>query len=226
GGWRFVPVIYSVMLLATAAAVYLICPSPDRAPGKGRPIREMLAPLRFVQVWRFSLYYVVVFGAYVALSAWLPNYYRNTFGVELRTAALLTALYIFPASLLRPLGGWLSDRFGPRVVTYSVFVVMTLATFPLCLPSDVLNLDVVWFTVLMFVVGVGMGIGKASVYKYVPNYYPKDVGAVGGLVGALGALGGFVLPPVFGWLGRTAGSPQAAFYGLLAITLGSLAWLH
>ena len=70
----------------------------------------------------------------------------------------------------------------------------------------------------MFVVGVGMGIGKASVYKYIPNYFPHDVGAVGGLVGLLGALGGFILPPVFGWLGRATGSPQAAFVALLALT--------
>ena len=153
-------------------------------PGRGRPLGQMLAPLRFVRVWRFSLYYVVVFGAYVALSAWLPNYYRNTFGVDLRTAALLTALYIFPASLLRPLGGWLSDLYGSRVVTYAVFVGMTVCLVPLCLPTHVLHLGVASFTVLMFLVGVGMGIGKASVYKYVPNYFPNDVGAVGGLVGA------------------------------------------
>jgi NNP family nitrate/nitrite transporter-like MFS transporter len=173
-------------------------------------------------VWRFSLYYVVVFGAYVALSAWLPNYYRTTYGVNLRTAALLTAAFIFPASLLRPLGGWLSDHYGPRTVTYAVFVGMTLATIPLC----VLPLNLALFTTLMVAVGVGMGVGKASVYKYIPNYFPKDVGAVGGLVGLLGALGGFVLPPVFGWLGRATGSPQAAFYALLALTVGSLVWLH
>lgn len=226
GGWRAVPVFYSLLLAATAVAVYVISPRPDRMPGRGRPLGEMLAPLRFVQVWRFSLYYVVVFGAYVALSAWLPNYYRNTFGVELRTAALLTALYIFPASLLRPLGGWLSDKFGPRVVTYSVFVGMALALVPLCLPTSVLDLGVAGFTALMVTVGVCMGVGKASVYKYVPNYYPKDVGAVGGLVGALGALGGFILPPVFGAVGRWTGSPQSAFLALLALTVVSLAWLH
>jgi NNP family nitrate/nitrite transporter-like MFS transporter len=139
GEWRFVPFLYAVLLVATAALVYAICPKHDRKPGKGRPLGEMLRPLNRVRVWRFSLYYVVVFGAYVALSAWLPNYYKNTFGVEIRTAALLTALYIFPASLLRPLGGYLSDVFGPRVVTYSVFIWMTLATIPLCLPTSVLN---------------------------------------------------------------------------------------
>ena len=72
----------------------------------------MLEPLRDVRVWRFGLYYVVVFGAYVAFSLWLPGYYQSVYKLPLANAALLTALFIFPASLLRPLGGWLSDRYG------------------------------------------------------------------------------------------------------------------
>jgi len=232
GGWRVVPVLYAVLLVAMAATILFVAPKVDRKPGRGRPMVEMLAPLQFVRVWRFSLYYVVVFGAYVALAAWLPDYYRTNYFADLpqqeavRLSALLTALFIFPASLLRPLGGYLSDRFGPRAVTYSMFVLMTAATMPLCLPATVLPLGVIGFTALMFIVGVGMGIGKASVYKYVPNYFPLDVGAVGGLVGMLGALGGFILPKVFGTLGRATGAPQAAFIVLLAITLGSLVWLH
>lgn len=232
GGWRVVPVFYSLLLVAMAIAILKIAPSIDWMPGQGRPMREMLSPLKHIRVWRFSLYYVVVFGAYVALSAWLPDYYRTNYFADLpqkdgvRMAALLTALFIFPASLLRPLGGYLSDKFGPRSVTYAVFAGMTIAIVPLCLPSSVLSLNVWAFTALLLMVGVGMGIGKASVYKYVPNYFPNDVGAVGGLVGMLGALGGFILPKLFGILGRSTGTPQAAFVALLAITLGSLVWLH
>jgi NNP family nitrate/nitrite transporter-like MFS transporter len=232
GGWRVIPVFYTFLLVAMSVALLVACPKPDRKPGKGRPMAEMLAPLKFVRVWRFSLYYVVVFGAYVALSAWLPDYYRTNYFADLpqqdgvRMAALLTALFIFPACLLRPLGGYLSDRFGPRVVTYSMFILMTVATIPLCLPATVLPLGVTAFAALLFLVGVGMGIAKASVYKYVPDYFPNDVGAVGGLVGMLGALGGFILPKAFGVLGRASGAPQAAFIALLGITLGSLVWLH
>ena len=226
GGWRIVPLFYAALLVLMAAAVLLLCPARDPRPGKGRLLHDLLTPLKHVQVWRFSLYYVVVFGAYVALSAWLPNYYVNTYQVSLATASLLTALFIFPASLLRPLGGWLSDLYGPRTVTYLVFVGMVLATIPLCLPRSVLPLGVASFAALTVVVAVGMGIGKASVFKYIPNYYPQDVGAVGGLVGLLGALGGFFLPKVFGWLGRETGFPQAAFLALLALTVSSLVWLH
>ena len=175
-------------------------------------------------MWRFSLYYVVVFGAYVALAAYLPKYYVDVYGLSLATAGYLTALFIFPASLLRPLGGWLSDRYGPR--RGDVRRVRRHGGWrSRCsrLPTSVLDLGVVGFTALMFVVGCGMGIGKASVFKYVPDYFPRDVGAVGGLVGMLGALGGFVLPPAFGALGRWAGSPQAAFVALLVLTLSAWA---
>ncbi|MSR52593.1 MAG: NarK/NasA family nitrate transporter [Gemmataceae bacterium] len=232
GGWRVVPVFYSVLLVAMAGAILLLAPKTDRKPGQGRTMFEMLSPLKCLRVWRLSLYYVVVFGAYVALASWLPDYYRTNYFADLsqqdgvRMAALFTALFIFPASLLRPFGGYLSDKYGPRTVMYCVFIGMTIMIVPLCLPASILSLGVTGFTAIMFAVGIGMGIGKASVFKYIPNYFPNDVGAAGGLVGMLGALGGFILPKLFGTLFRTTGVPQSAFIGLLAITLGSLVWLH
>jgi NNP family nitrate/nitrite transporter-like MFS transporter len=243
GGWRFIPVVYAGLLVLMAVAVYCLCPTPDHKPGKGRPMREMLAPLAHARVWRFSLYYVVVFGAYVALAGWLPKFYIDAYGLLLHDAALLTASFIFPASLLRPLGGYFSDRYGPRVVTYGVFITMTVALVILLIPNGRFMLDAppgssrppltftyrlgpFAFATLMFVVGCAMGIGKASVYKYIPDYFPNDVGAVGGVVGMLGALGGFFLPPLFGVLGRVSGIPQMAFLALLALTVWSLAWLH
>ena len=114
GGWRLVPVIYAVLLAVMAVLTWVVTPHEDRMPGASKSIAEMLVPLRRVQVWRFSLYYVVVFGAYVALSAVMPAYYIDNFGVDLAQAGLLTATFIFPASLLRPLGGWASDRWGAR----------------------------------------------------------------------------------------------------------------
>ena len=231
GGWRFIPALYAALLLIMVVAILALAPSPDPRPGEGRRLGAMLGPLQHMRVWRFSLYYVVVFGAYVALSGWLPTFYKETFHVPLRTAALLTATFIIPASLLRPLGGWLSDRYGPRVVTYAVFIVMTLGLVALSVPYRTYwgvpyRLGPGTFAALMFVVGCAMGIGKASVYKYIPNYFPDDVGAVGGLIGMLGALGGFFLPPLFGAVGRTTGVPQMAFVALFVLTVWSLVWLH
>lgn len=227
GGWRAIPAFYSLLLIIMAVVTWRMSPSPDLRPSNGRGLKEMLRPLVEMRVWRFSLYYVVVFGAYVALSAWLPKYYIDTYGIPLQMAALYTASFIFPASLLRPLGGWLSDRYGPRVVTYAVFLAMLAALLMLSIPvSSSLGLGLYGFVLAMFVVGCAMGIGKASVYKYIPNYFPKDVGAVGGLVGLFGALGGFFLPPLFGFISRSTGSPQAAFIAMVVLTGASLVWLH
>jgi NNP family nitrate/nitrite transporter-like MFS transporter len=245
GGWRFVPFLYGILCLLMAAGLWFLCPSEDRKPGAGRPLGELLRPLKQMRVWRFSLYYVIVFGAYVALSVWLPKYYVDVFGIPLAKAALLTALFIFPASLLRPLGGWLSDKFGARRIMYWVFGSMLLALLVLSAPQGHIVLYVpekiheggqietmrfvmgpTLFTMLVFIVGCGMGIGKAAVYKYIPEYFPKDVGAVGGLVGLLGALGGFFLPPLFAYAFKATGIPQTTFAILFVITLASFAWLH
>jgi len=223
GGWRFIPALYAALLVLMGLAVFFLSPTPDLKPSHGRPLREMLQPLRHVRVWRFGLYYVVVFGAYVALSGWLPKFYIDSYGVSLSTAAMLTATFIFPASLLRPVGGSLSDRLGPRVITYTVFLVMTAVLIALSIPS---RMSISTFAALTFVLGCAMGIGKASVFKYIPDYFPEDVGAAGGVVGALGAIGGFILPPAFGVVGRWTGTPQLAFVALLALTAWSLAWLH
>lgn len=220
GGWRFVPVLYTVLLLAMAVVLWVLSPTPDRKPGAGRSLSDMLRPLSEMRVWRFGLYYVVVFGAYVALSVWLPNYYTTVYKLPLSSAALLTALFIFPASLLRPLGGWLSDRYGARAVTSVVFVVMTLASLLLSVvPPE--TMGIYGFFALIEVLGVGMGVGKASVYKYVPSYYPRDVGSVGGVVGTLGGLGGFLLPLGFGYLESLTGRPESCFWLVSLVTLTS-----
>ena len=245
GGWRFVPMLYSAMLIIMAVLIWVMCPKQDHKPGAGRPLGELLRPLRQMRVWRFSLYYVVVFGAYVALSVWLPKYYVDVFGINLQNAALLTALFIFPASLLRPLGGWLSDKFGARRVMYWVFGVMLFALLILSAPQGHIVLYVpekihaggqvetmrfvmgpVLFTFLVFIVGCGMGIGKAAVYKHIPEYFPKDVGAVGGLVGLFGALGGFFLPLLFAYSFKATGIPQTTFAILFIVTLASAVWMH
>ncbi|HEX3133036.1 MAG TPA: MFS transporter [Planctomycetota bacterium] len=228
GGWRFVPVLYTVLLIAMAAAVWFLAPKVDRKPSKGRPVLEMLRPLREMRVWRFSLYYVVVFGAYVALSLALPKYYMAVYHLELGPAAMLAALFIFPASLLRPLGGWMSDKYGARVVMYAVFTLMTVAAGLLALPAGALGftLDVWGFTALVFLIGVGMGVGKAAVFKYIPEYFPKDVASVGGLVGLLGALGGFFLPLMFGYLKVWTGWTQTPFIVLFGLVAVSFLWLH
>lgn len=240
GGWRVVPVIYAVLLLVLAVLTWVITPSRDRMPGRGRALSEQLLPLRQLRVWRFALYYVAVFGAYVALAAWLPKYYVDNFDVSLSTAALLTASFIFPASLLRPVGGWFSDRWGARRAMYWTFGVMMACTLVLAMPNghivvqtrtgarEVLPyaMGLVPFAIIVFILGCAMGVGKAAVYKHIPEYFPHDVGAVGGLVGMLGGLGGFVLPPLFAYSQRWTGFPSSTFAVLFLLTVVCSFWMH
>lgn len=221
GGWRFVPFLYALILLTMALAVWIVAPRADKVPASGRSPLEMLWPLREVRVWRFGLYYTIVFGVYVAMAVTLPKYYVNVYGLPLAQAALLTTPFIFASSLLRPVGGVLSDRYGPRRVTYAVFIATLIAALVLSM-----RLNVVAFTGLVLLFGIAQGIGKASTIKYIPEYYPKDVGAVVGLVGALAALGGFALPPVFAYLAEWTGRPESMFWALGAMTGASLLWLH
>lgn len=221
GGWRFVPFLYGVLLLLMALAVTVIAPATDKKPGAGRSFTAMLAPLKDIRVWRFSLYYTVVFGAYVAMAAWLPKYLVTVYDLPLAKAALLTTPFIFASSLLRPFGGWLSDRFGPRKVTYGVFIIGSLMSLLLFMPMSLTA-----FTICVTVLGITQGFGKASTIKYVPEYYPKDVGVVVGLVGSLAALGGFAMPPLFAYLKQWTGQPQSMFWVVFGLTVASLIWLH
>jgi NNP family nitrate/nitrite transporter-like MFS transporter len=198
-----------------------------------------LAPLRNIQVWRFALYYFFVFGAFVALSLWLPRYLISVYNMPITTAGMIAAAFSFPASVFRAYGGHLSDRYGARRVMYWTFLVAVAATFVLSYPpADYvvhgvkgpiafhIEMGVAPFTVTVFVLGFFMALGKAAVYKHIPVYYPKNVGSVGGLVGMIGGLGGFVLPIAFGALLDLTGIWTSCFMLLFVLVTGALIWMH
>ena len=232
GGWRLIPIVYAILLITVGILQWFITPFPDRTPGASARISEMLTPLKDIRVWRFSLYYVIVFGAYVAYSAILPTYYQDVFRVDLGTAALLTTTFIFPASLLRPLGGWVSDRWGARTAMYGTFVPIGALFTVLCIPSGIdeqgnaYGLPLWLVVTLVFLIGCTMGIGKAGVYKHIPTYFPHHVGSVGGLVGMLGGLGGFFLPPMFAYIEKFTGLASTPFIVLTVLTGLTLIWMH
>jgi NNP family nitrate/nitrite transporter-like MFS transporter len=221
GGWRLIPTMYAFLLVFLAILTPFITPSPDRKPAQGRKLGAMLKPLGVMRVWRFGFYYLTVFGGYVALTLWLPKYYQNVYNYSLREAGLMTALFIFPASLSRPFGGRYADKYGARPVILISFVVMAITALILGF-----GVSVTPFVIIVLVMGLAMGIGMAAVFTYIPNYFTKDVGAVGGLVGALGALGGFILPLSFAWVkSHTGGRPENIWYVLLGLVLLSMLML-
>ncbi|MFZ5734685.1 MAG: nitrate/nitrite transporter [Pseudomonadota bacterium] len=244
-GWKMVAQIWAVGLLAMAVVFWFgTKDDPElarrRAAGiKPEPLSAMIGPLKNVQVWRFSIYYFFVFGAFVALALWLPRYLIGVYGLDIRTAGMLGAFYSVPASLFRVYGGVLSDKYGARRVMYWTFGVSVICCFLLSYPptdyivSGIsgkmtfhLEMKLPAFVVLVFVLGFFMSLGKAAVYKHIPVYYPRHVGPVGGVVGLVGGLGGFVLPIAFGALNDLTGVWQSCFMLLFALVAVALAWMH
>jgi len=244
-GWKGVADIWAAGL-ALMAVVFWFTTREDPVVAERRRTGEKppsawleLEPLKNIQVWRFALYYFFVFGAFVALSLWLPQYLMRVYSVDLKTAGMTAALFSLPASLFRAYGGHLSDRYGARTVMYWTLLVSVLCTFILAYPpTDYVvrtvhgavafhfEMGFVGFLVTIFTLGFFMALGKAAVYKHIPVYYPKNVGAVGGMVGMIGGLGGFVLPIAFGALFDLTGMWTSCFMLLFVIVSGALAWMH
>lgn len=244
-GWQSVAQIWAAGLAITAVVFWFMTDDDPvvaerrRRGAKAKSAWLELEPLKNVQVWRFSLYYFFVFGAFVALALWLPQYLIKVYGVDIKTAGMAAAMFSLPASLFRVYGGHLSDRYGARTVMYWTFLVSVLCTFILSYPPTIyivrgangpitfeLEMGIVGFTVTVFTLGFFMALGKAAVFKHVPVYYPKHVGAVGGLVGMIGGLGGFVLPIAFGALVDLTGLWTSCFMLLFVLVSGALVWMH
>ncbi len=244
-GWQVTAQIWAAGI-AVMAIVFWFTTTDDpvlrarRARGeKATSAWLELAPLKSIQVWRFSLYYFFVFGAFVALSLWLPRYLISVYGVDIKTAGMAAAMFSLPASIFRIYGGHLSDRYGARRVMYWTFMVSVVCTFVLAYPpTDYvirgingpiafhMEMGLPLFIVTVFVLGFFMALGKAAVYKHIPVYYPKNVGSVGGLVGMIGGLGGFVLPIAFGALNDLTGVWTSCFMLLFLLVTGALIWMH
>ena len=207
--------------------------------GKTESFFKQLAPLKEIQVWRFALYYFFVFGAFVALSLWLPRYLIGAYGFDIKSAGMIAAAFSIPASIFRAYGGVLSDKYGARRIMYWTFIASVVCTFLLSYPptdyvvsgihgkiSFHLETGIAGFIVLIFVLGFFMSLGKAAVYKHIPVYYPDQVGTVGGMVGMVGGLGGFLLPILFGVLNDLTDIWQSCFMVLFVLTTTALVWMH
>ncbi len=305
-GWRNLPRIYAVALVVMTVIFWLFTYSKKVDHGHAMTLRERLAPLKKLQVWRFGLYYFLVFGGFVALAQWLIPYYVNVYVVPVATAGLLASIFTLPSGVIRALGGWMSDKLGARrvmqwvlggcavaclllvVPRMDVFApgqgVMSAAggtvtdvsesavtvgerAYPLSVkpPAEVdTEGTVIWptgefwqepavdvgdtvtkkqllargvthiyfqanmwvFTAIVFIVGILMGIGKAGVYKFIPDYFPKDVGVVGGIVGVLGGLGGFFCPILFGYMLQGSGIWTTCWMFFFLLAAGCLVWMQ
>lgn len=305
--WRTLPKIYAAALLIMGVLFFIFTENKKHSI-RGRSTKELLQPLKSVRVWRFGLYYFLVFGCFVAFSQWLVPYFVNAYAASLVTAGFLASLFSLPSGLIRALGGWMSDKWGGRKVMYWVFIISIIGCFLLSIPqmeikspgkavacakkgtvtfvSDTLikvdnkeykvipkknfkeSYDVneflafpekqswqvpavkvgdevkkkqllakgvsriyfqanLWiFAILVLIVGTVWGIGKAGVYRLIPDYFPTQIGVVGGMVGVLGGLGGFFGPIMFGYLIDWTGVWTSSWMLMLGLSIICFWWMR
>ena len=244
-GWETVAQVWALVLVLTAICFWFLTEDDPELQGRRHrmenptSLAQKLEPLKNIQVWRFSVYYFFVFGAFVALTLWLPRYLMGVYELDINTAGMLTAFFAVPASLFRAYGGHLSDKYGARTIMYLNFGVSIVCTFMLSYPkTDYIihgidgpiafstSMSLVPFIVTIFILGFFMSLGMAAVYKHIPVYYANHVGAVGGLVGMVGGLGGFFLPIAFGVMNDLTGIWTSCFMLLFGIVSIAMLWMH
>ncbi len=306
--WIWLPRIFMAALVFNALILLIF--ARNKVADKGSlPLKIQLAPLTSLRVWRFGLYYFLVFGMFVAFSQWLIPYFVNVYGTTLVVAGILAACFSFPSGVIRALGGWISDRWGARRVMYWVLwssvacslvlvmppmeivtpgqgitarrsgVVESISNAAIVVNGDQYKLEQktgrieqlrreghmliwpakeewqkpivqdgaqverrqllargethiyfqanVWIAVtLIIIIGTMWGIGKAAIYKYIPEYFPGQVGVVGGMVGMIGGLGGFVGPVTFGYMLSGTGLWTSCWIMMFVLSVVCLVWLH
>jgi MFS transporter, NNP family, nitrate/nitrite transporter len=201
--------VWGFQVFAILLAVWLVLflafarNAPRLAPPKS--FVQIMAPLKQRASWKLSLYYFLTFGGFVAMAAALPMFLTEVFHITVKDAGLRTAGFIVLATLMRPIGGWLSDKVGGRAVLTLVFPVVVLASVFLAIGG------MVPFTIGALGMATAIGLGNGAVFKLVPEYFPATVGSVTGLVGAAGGLGGFFPPLVLGFLKKWTGSFTLGF---------------
>lgn len=234
-GWHWVGPIYGTGLLLITVLFALLAPKEPTQDTAARPALSLRQLSTDARIWRFSLYYYFVFGSFLALLLWLPQYYMQAYRMDVQQAMAFTLFFAATSSMVRALGGWFADRYGGRAVNWSVFWVCIVCLFFLSYPPTTLiihglekdvqleiAMNVWWFTLLIFIIGVAQGFGRASVYKVIHDYYPHHMGSAGGFVAAIGALGGCTLPIMFGVAQDVLGIVTGCFmilYGVLALCM-------
>ncbi|AMA49039.1 MFS transporter [Flavobacterium covae] len=301
-GWKMLPILYAITLIIIGFA-FLIFAKNKKIETNSKTLLEQLQPLKNIRVWRFGIYYFLVFGCFVAYSQWLLPNFMNVYHTSLVTGGLFTTMFSLPSGIIRAFGGYLSDKFGARKIMYWVLGSSVVISFLLIFPkmeiltdgpgvlattngivkinnniiqvnnkehkvnlkneshlkeSILLPVKSSWqeiivqqnqqvkkkellakgitqikfsanmwmYLVLVILIGIAWGIGKAAVYKHIPEYFPNQVGLVGGMVGLIGGLGGFLGPIIFGYLLNTTGLWTSSWIFIFIISSICLIWMH
>lgn len=214
-GWHNVLGLAMIPLLVVLVAFTLMTKDKPGAQVK-TPVRSYASLVKQSDLWWFCLIYSVTFGGYVGLGSFLPIFFRDQYQVSKVEAGYLTALAAFTGSAIRPLGGYLADRLGGTRML-AVLLVAIGALYMLCA-----GLPTLWMMVSIIVVLMAcLGLGNGATFQAVPQRFRQQIGVATGIVGAIGGVGGFLLPITLGSLKSTTGSFGLGYVALAGLALGS-----
>jgi NNP family nitrate/nitrite transporter-like MFS transporter len=211
--------VAAVLVVFAAVAYLLLRDRPDRPVAAGSMLSRLATTLRMPVALQLSFLYAVAFGGFVAFSVYLPTYLTAAYGLDRGDAALRTAGFVVLAVAMRPVGGWLCDRFRPITVLVTTYAAVALLAVVAAFELPLVPVGTVAFLGLAAALGAGTGAVFALVARLVPA---ERVGAVTGVVGAAGGLGGFFPPLVMGLVYGALGDYTIGFV-LLAATAATAA---
>ena len=217
GDWRTVFFVFAAVAFIWGIVFYFSA-RDAAAPGQAKSLGEIFGVLRRSSMaWILSLFYFLTFGGFVALALYLPTFLKEMFGLSATDAGARTAGFVLLATLLRPVGGMLADKFGGSRVLLGVFAAIAALSLLLSFVS------IAPFTVGALGCAAALGLGNGAVFKLVPEYFPAETGTVTGLVGAFGGLGGFFPPLVLGLVKDATGAYTFGFVLLSVFAVVCLA---
>lgn len=222
-GWSATVKLYLIILLVFAALNFIF---GDRQEVKVKtPIVDQIKGVyKNEKLWFFSLFYFITFGSFVAFTVFLPNFLVTYFELEKVDAGMRTAGFIIVATLLRPVGGWLADKFQPLFLLMGCFAGLTVAAILLAFSPGI-----ALYTVGSMLIASMAGIGNGVIFKLVPFYFNKQAGIANGIVSMMGGLGGFFPPLLLATIHSMTGSYSIGFMAFSQVALVSLVlvvWLY
>ncbi|ASJ55509.1 nitrate/nitrite transporter [Brevibacillus formosus] len=215
-GWATTVQMFMLLLVGFAMLTFLM--GDKNEPKVVTPLGQQIKSVyKNEKLWLISLFYFITFGCFVAFTVYLPNFLVSHFQLDKVDAGMRTAGFILLATLARPVGGWLGDRWNPFKALMIVFAGLALSGIVLSFSPSILM-----YTVGCLLVAICAGIGNGAVFKLVPMYFSRQAGIVNGIVSAMGGLGGFFPPLVLTMLFNLTGHYAIGFMALSQFALASL----
>lgn len=209
-GWQHTVQLY-VIVMALFAVLMFVFGDKQEPKVKVPMLKQTKQVANNYKIYYFSFWYFITFGAFVAFGLFLPNFLVGNFEIDKVDAGIRTGVFIAIATLLRPVGGMLGDKFNALSMLKIFFGIMIAGALVLAVSNHIML-----FTIGCLTISVCAGIGNGLVFKLVPTYFSKEAGVVNGIVSMMGGLGGFFPPLIITMVTTLTGSNHLAFF-LLAV---------